>query len=178
MLNLPTTNFELRWYNEYEALRVYISSNPTSSRMVMFESDRKHLKEPTTLYTYLVATMDDPQIALQRYNNDIKHNPHNAFALYNRATLKHEVFADFNSAQKDLDIALELEPSLILCLESRNLRKNTLGIADNASQLICFQNKDNYMWLDYDNMHYILAAEADLKSPISMQTAERTLMAR
>lgn len=165
MQNLPATSFRIVWLDEFDLKLLYVSSNPAESRLIKFKRKAPILKEPTTMYVYLIEKVDDPEVSLLRYNSEIDYNPCDPYAHYNRAILKHEVLGDTAGAQKDLDIALKLEPSLLLSFESRAQMKAMMGSCPAGSSLIRFTNKDQYSWVNYEKIHYYFAAQADINSP-------------
>jgi tetratricopeptide (TPR) repeat protein len=178
MQNLPATSFKIVWLDEYDLKNLYVSSNPTESRFIGFHRKAPIYKEPTSMYVYLIEELEAPEIALQRYDSDIIRNPRNPYAHYNRAILKHEVLGDTIAAQKDLNIALRLEPSLLLSFESRAQMKEKIGSCADGCSLIKFTNRDRYSWINYEKIHYYFAAEADISSPAMQYVFERELMRR
>lgn len=175
MQNLPATSFQIVWLDEYDLKRLYVSSNPAQSRLIKFNRKAPIFKEPTTMHVYLIEKVDDPEVSLLRYNSDINYNPCNPYAYYNRAILKHEVLGDTIGAQKDLDIALKLEPSLLLSFESRAQMKEMMGSCPEGSSLIRFTNKDQYSWVNYEKIHYYFAAQADINSPVMQSVFQENL---
>jgi tetratricopeptide (TPR) repeat protein len=65
------------------------------------------------------------------YNQAIRTNPHSAFALNNRASLRSEA-GDVSGAIRDMDAALRLEPDFPACLLNRGILSAFVGDTESA----------------------------------------------
>jgi tetratricopeptide (TPR) repeat protein len=173
-MNSRISNFSLVWFDDFNLLRQYVSTNPPRSRLIRFE----RLTQPrasTYEACYLKESVEDPQISLASYEWAITANPNDAYAYYNRAVLKEERLNDIPGAAQDFNRAISLDPYLELSLQSRGSVADRAGIDPSKYTLISFFNGDALTWVNYEKIHYLMAANDDLESPV-IQNVFRTHM--
>ena len=166
MPNSRTTNYELAWFDDFDLLRKYVSTNPPESRLIRFTRQRSVPNPPTYTAIYLIEQLDDPEFALANYNRAISINPNDACACYNRAVLKQENFGDIEGAEADFNTAIALDRTLILAFNMRGSILDSTTKQKPGVSLVQFKNGDAVNWINYEKYHYILDAETDLFSPV------------
>jgi tetratricopeptide (TPR) repeat protein len=163
-VNSRITNFSLSWFDDFNLLRLYISTNPPQSRLIKFE--RLPQPKPST-YTacYLKEAFEDVEVSMAAYDRAIKDNPRDAYAYYNRAVLKQERLSDLPGAAQDFNQATALDPYLELSLQSRGSLVDRAGAEPGEYKLIFFLQGDSVTWVNYEKYHYVITATNDLESP-------------
>lgn len=173
MSNSRTTNYELIWFDDFDLLRKYVSTNPPESRLIRFTRQLPVHNPPTYTAVYLIEQLDDPKSALANYNKAISINPNDAYAYYNRAVLKQEDFGDIEGAEADFNTAISLDRTLLLAFNSRGSILDLTTKEKPGVSLVQFQNGDAVNWINYEKYHYILDAEADLFGPVMQNVFDK-----
>jgi tetratricopeptide (TPR) repeat protein len=174
-MNSRITNFDLAWFDDFNLLRQYVSTNPPKSRLIRYE---RLLQPRASTYEacYLrEAVEEDADASLAAYERAIKNNPNDAYAYYNRAVVKQERLNDYPGAAQDFNKAISLDPYLELSFQSRGSVADQADVDPKKYTLVSFFNGDKLTWLNYEKCHYLIAATEDLESPI-MQNVFQTHM--
>ena len=166
MPNLRTTNYTLSWFDDFDLLRMYVSTNPPESRLIRFTRQGPTPRPPTYTAVYAIEQLDDPESALANYNKAISINPNDPYAYYNRAVLKQENFGDIEGAEADFNTATRLDPTLVLAFNSRGSIFDSSSKEKPGTSLVHYTNGGTVNWINYEKYHYILEAEADLFGPV------------
>jgi tetratricopeptide (TPR) repeat protein len=164
-MNSRTTDFSLAWFDDFNLLSKYVSTNPPRSRMIRFEL----LPQPrpsTYEACYLMEEVEDPDVAMAYYNKAIATNPNNSHAYYNRAVLKQERLNALSGAAKDFNTAIYLDPYLELSFQSRGSVADRAEFDPSKATLVSFFTGGKLTWLNYEKYHYVIAAGDDLESPV------------
>jgi tetratricopeptide (TPR) repeat protein len=163
-MNSRISNYDLVWFDDFNLLRQYVSTNPPRSRLIRYE--RLPQPRPSTYVTcYLREAFEEVDISMAGYDRAIKNNPNDAYAYYNRAVLKQERLNDLPGAAQDFNIAVALDPYLELSLQSRGSLGDRAGIDPSKYTLVSFLTGNSVTWVNYEKYHYVMAAADDLESP-------------